>query len=134
MATTFLLDPRVLDDCVGDSDKDVEIVGEALTYRKWLLGKPGYIFYVSDVDANLKPIIPLSLLGLFHRKKEIQWFNSIHLIDLQYQHVDVGFIPNLSGDTVPLPDDVIGDELVFYKGQFLKGDAQKFKQYGISIL
>ena len=32
MTTTFFLDPRVLDDCIGDGGKDVEIEGKGAAY------------------------------------------------------------------------------------------------------
>lgn len=111
----------------------MEIVGEVATYRKPLLCLPEYLFYVDNFDANLKPIIPSSLLGLFHRQTE-GIFNCKHLISLHYQRAKVAFLPYFSKSPVPMPVDFIGGEVVFCKGQFLKGDAETFKQYGIRIL
>ena len=132
MATKFLLDPRVLDDCISDSEKDVEIVGEVAAYRKPIISMPEYLFYVGKVDANQKPIIPSSLLELFHRKTEMM-FNGKHLINLHYQRVKVTFSPYFSKSTVPLPVDFIGGEVVFCNSQFLKGDAETLKNYGVKI-
>ncbi len=133
MATTFLLDPRVLDDCVSDSAPNVEIIGEVVTYRKPRIGLPRYIFHVSDVDANLKPIIPHSLLGLFHQKREIRCYRT-DLIDLRYQRACVAFVPDLSESSFLLPADFGDDEIVFCKGQFLEGDLKTLNNYGIKIL
>lgn len=131
--TTFLLDPRVLDDCVSDSAKDMKIVGEVVAYRKPVISMPEYLFYVSNVDANMKPVIPPDILKLFHRKTEDK-FNQKHLINLHYQRAKAIFLPYFSNSAVFLPVDFIGGDLVFCNGQFLKGNAETFKQYGISIL
>lgn len=126
--TKFLLDPRVLDDCIGDGVPDVEIEGTAVAFAKYRNILPDYIFYLSNFDADFKPAIPPSLLKFPHRKQEGQI-----MVDLRYQRANVVLIPYLSEDMLSLADDFPVQKILF-NGRFLKGNAETLKNYGVKIL
>lgn len=118
MPTTFLLDPRVLDDCVNDSAKDVEIVGEVVGYSKF--GLPEYVFYFNYSKEKQK--LPTELVDLaLYRKDEP--FASIYTFSR-------ALILTLPADTTYFNQDF---KVLYAFGKFLKGDVEALKNYGIKI-
>ncbi len=123
MTTRFLLDGRKLDDCI-DGQPNLEIIASAAAYfRRGHGGFPNYAFYVGEVD---KENVPLRLLKLPHSEAI-----SPHELAFRYQRANVLFLP--VSDT--WSEQGVGDcQLLFVRGDFLKGNADKFKKCGVTIL
>lgn len=125
--TTFLLDPRVLDDCVtSDSTPDVEIEGVGLGYISSKSARlPDYFFYQEG-----RILLPESLLKLPHT---LQGSRTMKLL---YQRANVYFVsPEDGWGRTPEPGSsrLEAFEVLYAHGQFLKGNEEAFKKYGIKI-
>lgn len=133
--TTFLLDPRVLDDCVSDSVPDVEIEGDVAAFIKYKDNMPpDYVFYVKDADPQQRAIVPPRLLSLPQRTGTSEdQFNGKRRTILRYQRANVVLMPYIIRPEFPLPVDILPGEAVYAQGDFVKGNADTFKQYGIKI-
>ncbi len=131
MLTTFLLDPRVLDDCVSDSAPDVKIEAEGGAYFKHKYsGFPSYYFYLNKIEE-----VPPSLLRFSHSEVNAKLMHT-----LIYQRAHLNFIQLKSADLQrqwALEEELSVSskefEALYARGKFLLGDAEKFKQYGIKI-
>src|SRR3989344_687423 len=77
MSTTFLLDPRVLDDCIGDGVPDIEIAAEGLGY--FVLG---YAQYAVFLNSNEKQELPKKLTDLAYRKEDALLGTSLYTCSL----------------------------------------------------
>jgi len=129
--TTFLLDPRVLDDCVSDSAPDVEIGAEGVAYYKHKYsGFPSYYFYVNKIKD-----IPPALLSIYHSE-----VNSKLMRTLIYQRAHLNLIQWKSADrqrTAIFEKELsVGHkdfEALYAREKFLKGDAEALRNYGITI-
>ena len=132
MPTTFLLDPRVLDDCVGDGVKDGEIEAEGIArFKNDVFYNSDFIFYV-NFPKGIKiqrSLYDLSLSSITSDRERI----------LTYQHRRIVFEP------VDHPFDrpkecslwieglVRRSSVLYVHGKFLKGDAEILKDCGITI-
>jgi len=136
MTTTFLLDPRVLDDCVGDGGKDVEIPAKAFAH--FLLGEnsqPSYTFYLNSVDGN--DDISLRSLDVFKSRYDGHHGD----FSLRFQKANVVFMPVSDGDRFQWgsknkdwrEDYLKACEILYVRGKFSKGNAQTMKNYGVTI-
>ncbi len=132
--TTFHLDPRVLDDYVGDGVPDVEIEAGMAAYIKWD-GEDVNRCYAFYVDVS-KFRVPESLLGLSPRQ------GSLHgELSLRYQKAEIIFMPVSDGERYQWGSqiqekrkDFIEACMVLYvRGEFLKGDAEALKRCGVTI-
>lgn len=131
--TTFLLDPRVLDDCVSDSTPDVEIDGEVAAFVKYKgQSLPDYVFYVTDSDPYKRAIVSAKLLSLPCKKREDQ-FNGKKRTILQYERANVVLMPHVIRPELPLLVDALHSEVLYARGDFLKGNADTFRLYGLAI-
>ncbi len=132
--TTFCLDPRVLDDCVSDSMPDVEIEAGTAAYIKWD-GEDVNRCYAFYVDVS-KFRVPESLLGLSPRRG-----GSHGELSLRYQKAEIIFMPVSDGERYQWGSqiqekrkDFIEACMVLYvHEEFLKGDAEAFRNYGVTI-
>lgn len=134
MTSTFLLDPRVLDDSVSDSEAEIELEGDAVACFR--LGtskiKNYYAFYVESTDRDR---IPSSLLEIYHTKREAP-----RVLRLDYQKANLLFLPTSFDEAVSDFLKQHKDELLqkcqalYFHGEFKKGDAGTFKNYGVTIL
>lgn len=131
MATKFLLDPRVLDDCVGDGVPDVEIEAEGAAFFKHKHSRlPVYYFYLNkSTDA------PPSLLGLPHSE-----VNASLMRTLFYQRANVNFIQLKSTDgqrqqilEKELSAGSVEFDALYVREKFLQGNAELMKMYGVAI-
>lgn len=174
MTTKFQLDPRVLDDYVGDGVPDIEIEAEAAAYFKpENNGGHGYVFHVdtseyvalwrevsrdfpqsSDWGLLLKKAyekdpalqeklskknrygVPQSLLKIPHCRRGSHGELSLH-----YQKAEIIFMPVSDMERYQW-DSNIGEfrkeflmacETLYVRGEFLEGDAEKFKNCGVTI-
>ncbi len=136
MTTTFLLDPRVLDDEVSDSARDVEIPVEAFAYfRLGEHSQPSYTFYLNSVgdDADF----PLSSFGIFRSRYDGHHGD----LSLRFQKANVIFMPVSDGDRYQWGSSVRelreryfrSCEFLYVREKFLKGDAEALKNYGVKI-
>jgi hypothetical protein len=131
--TTFLLDPRVLDDCVGDGVADVEIEGEVAAFIKYKgRSLPDYLFYVTDSAPHRRALIPPRLLSLPYQKRDEQ-FSGKNRTTLQYQRANVILMPHLLKSGFLLPAEVLSGEVIYANGDFVKGNIDTFKLYGLAI-
>lgn len=133
MFSTFLLDPRFLDDCVSDTTSDVEIPGEAAAY--FTLGKSQKVNYVFYQESIGRKRVPSLLWELSHREKE-----ALRSICLGYQKANLLFLPASVSEASSNFLKQHKDELLqkcqalYVRGEFLKGDAETFNRYGVRIL
>ena len=132
--TKFLLDPRVLDDGVGDSVKDVEIVARAAAYfRQGENSLPEYVFYLNSVNGSADDSFKrLDIFRTDYSKDEGD-------LSLRFQRANVIFMPITHGAWLPSNKQwheayMKACGALFVQETFLKGDAEKFKDYGIQIL
>src|SRR3989338_4076658 len=136
MATTFLLDPRVLDDRVSDSAPDVEIAGEAFAYfRAGENPQPTYTFYLASVDDYDDS----SLRSLDVHKSR---YDGAHGdISLRFEKADLIFMPVSDGDRYQWGSSskdsrqsyLRSCEALYVRGKFLKGNVESFRMYGLNI-
>ncbi len=124
MTTTFLLDPRVLDDCVSDSAPDVEIEAKGAGYMRF--GHfPEYVFYQ---EGQL--LLPSALTELDHKSERL-YLGSRRLL---YSRATVFLVSSNDGwNSLPTGDQPRMDSFaaLYVHGEFLKGDAEAFKNNGI---
>ncbi len=133
MPTTFLLDPRVLDDCVSDGAPEITLEGEAAAY--FTLGNSQKANYVVYQDYIGRDRIPSSLWEIPHTERE-----RLRSLRLGYQKANLLFLPASVSDSSSEYLTQHKDELLqkcqalYVRGEFKKGDAETFKQYGVTIL
>ena len=129
----FLFDPRVLDDCVSDRAPEATLEGEAAAY--FTLGKSkkaNYVIYQAGIGRDR---IPSSLREIPHTEKE-----RLRSICLGYQKANLLFLPVSVSEPSREYLKSHGNELLqrcealYVRGEFLKGDAETFKKYGVKIL
>ena len=139
MPTTFLLDPRVLDDCVGDGVKAVEIEAEAVVFvRKGFDDISDYGFYVTNDISSF--IIPSGLKQVHHRVAGV--FGEVNLL---YQKASISFHPMTEGEKYIFGPNLAKEfletaamaikryDVLCVNEDFLKGDAETLKNYGVTI-
>ena len=131
MPSTFLLDLRKLD---SDAKiREARIEGEAAAYFTPISNYPHYAFYVDEVDIEN---VHFNLLKVKHSKEE-----SALELRLHYQQANVLFLPFSdaprfrNGSTEEAWKDELMSryEALYVQGKFLKGDAETFKRYGITL-
>ena len=125
MTTTFLLDPRVLDDTVSDSAKDVEIAGDGAGYSVYD-GQKRYAFFFNPREQFL----PQKLLDLAYH---IRHYDDCNLYHYSLASIIVFPSTNQSGKKIPRADWNHLYHVLYARGGFLKGDAETLKNYGIKI-
>ena len=136
--TTFLLDPRYLDDCVGDGVKDVEIEADAVVYVKRDFDNvSGYCFYAKDVTSFTAPE---GLKNIHHTRGGVFGEPS-----LRYKKAHILFLPTSEGEKyifgLNIPEAmrelaavaIQRYSILYAHGKFLKGDAETLKNYGVTI-
>ncbi|HLD79396.1 MAG TPA: hypothetical protein VJA18_02455 [Candidatus Nanoarchaeia archaeon] len=136
MPTTFLLDPRVLDDSVDDGEKDVEIPAKAFAH--FLLGEnsqPSYTFYLPSVTKSAS--LSMLSLGIFSAPYDGHHGD----LSLRFQKANLIFMPVSDGDRYQWGSSVryfreryiLSCEVLYVRGDFKKGDAETLKNYGVTI-
>lgn len=131
MPTTFLLDPRVLvhalDERVNDSTPDVEVRAEGLGYLT-VLGRKEFVFYLNPKE---KQKLPERLTELAYqrqsRPRESIYFYPRALITAVRLDDGLNSMPQKGQDILEV------FSVMYAQGKFLKGDAEKLKNYGVEI-
>lgn len=126
-STTFLLDPRVLDDCVGDGAPDVEIAAEGVGYlTAW--DRKEFVFYLNPME---KQKLPRKLTELAYQQQS-RPRESIYF----YPHALITAVPLDNLDSLPQEGQPRLDafQVMYAQGKFLKGDAEALKNYGVTIV
>ncbi len=136
MTSIFNLDPRVLDDCVSDSTPDIGIVATAAAYfKRGENGMPNYCFYVNAVD---KKKVNKRLLEL----PQSEYDGHHGDLSLRFQRANLVFMPVSDGDryqwgsrTKEFRESYLeACDVLYIRGEFLEGDAEKFKMLGVAVL
>jgi|SRR3989338_9434329 len=125
--TTFLLDPRVLDDCVSDSAPDVEVVGDGAGYRVLEDGHKRYAFFLHPQEQK----IPRELIHLAY---DVSSSDHCTLYHCSLASVIVFSSKNGGGRNIPRKDWKHLYSILYGHGEFIKGDVETLKIYGINIL
>lgn len=120
---TFLLDPRVLDDCVSDSAPDAKIVAEGVgCFSGW---PREYVFFF---DYEQEQRLPKELMHLasLNKSEHIGYTNDIATI-YTFSKALIFVMPANAA--------YFDKELkpLYAFGKFLKGDAEMLKNYGVKI-
>ncbi len=125
MVSRFKLDLNKLDDRL---QSQVVIHGEGLAYltidSHFKGDKPTY-FVVLDLFGKGGQGIPPALV-----------LNSLGMSDgsLVYKNANLSFWPIQAGDVFFNTNSFVGKcEVIYHRGKFLLGDADRFKNYGVSI-
>ena len=119
----FLLDPRVLDDCVSDSAPDVEIVAVGLGCSRGV-ELPEYFFF-----QDRKLFLPDDLVNIHHTFE----LTNLGSRKFHYQRATVYLAPAADW-WKSIPQSRLGTFRCLYAGgKFLKGDVGKLKNYGVKI-
>ncbi len=136
MATTFLLDPRVLDDTVLENTPAVEIVAEGFAYfRVGENSQPSYTFYQDTTNSyNCASLTSLHLT-------QSNYDGHHGDFSLRFQKANVIFLPLSDGEKFQWGnineerrlDYLMACEVLYVHGKLVKGTTEHLNCRGVSI-